>query len=134
MNIVWSEGPLSVAEYLELRQLAGMSVFSTEAAHIGLANSLCIITARADGQLAAMGRLVGDGGVFAQVSDVAVRPGHQRKGLGKGVMTHLMDWTDGNLISGCYISLIADPGAEKLYEGFGFQARNGMSRLAGQRS
>ena len=31
----------------------------------------------------AMGRLIGDGALFLQVVDIAVRPGHQHKGLGK---------------------------------------------------
>lgn len=131
MSTEWGKGPLSVEEYLELRRLAGMSAFSPEAARIGLLNSLCIVTAKADGQLIAMGRMVGDGGGFAQVTDVAVRPSHQRNGLGTGVMTRLMAWADSNLLRGCYISLIADPGAEDLYEHFGFQARTGMSRIAG---
>ncbi len=130
MIIDWGEGPLSVEEYLELRHLAGLSAFSPEGARIGLANSLCIVTARQAGELVAMGRLVGDGGVFVQVVDIAVQPQHQRKGLGKALMTRLMNWSDKNLPRGCHLSLIADPGAEALYAKYGFRSRHGMARLS----
>ena len=130
MIIDWSEGPLSVEEYLELRHLAGLSAFMPDAARIGLANSLLIVTARHAGELVAMGRLVGDGGVFVQVVDIAVQPRFQRKGLGKALMSRLMKWSDNNLRRGCYLSLIADPGAEALYAQFGFQSRYGMARLS----
>jgi GNAT superfamily N-acetyltransferase len=75
-----------------------------------------------------MGRLIGDGGCFAQITDIAVHPDHQRQGLGTQVMAALMGWAEANLPKGCYISLIADPGAENLYAKFGFTERYGMAR------
>ena len=79
-------------------------------------------------QLVAMGRITGDGACFVQVNDVVVHPDWQRRGLGSQIMDRLMRWADGHLPSGCYISLIADPGAERLYERSGFAARTGMAR------
>lgn len=43
-------------------------------------------------------------------------------------MTRLLVWADENLPSGCYISLIADQGAEELYAKRGFDQRTGMAR------
>ncbi|MBF9036883.1 GNAT family N-acetyltransferase [Rhodobacterales bacterium HKCCE2091] len=121
--------PASVAEYLALRSAAGLSPYDPDAARIGLSATLHGTWGRdADGALVAMGRLVGDGGCFAQVTDIAVRPDRQRQGLGRAVMTRLMDWAGANLPAGCYLSLIADPGAERLYESFGFELRTGMAR------
>ena len=81
------------------------------------------------GQLVAMARLCGDGGCFALVTDVAVHPAHQRKGLGLRVMRHLMQWADANLPQGTIISLIADEGADALYRKVGFERRTGMLRI-----
>ncbi|WJY21638.1 GNAT family N-acetyltransferase [Fontisubflavum oceani] len=127
--IVQSDQPASVAEYLGLRDAAGMGGYPEKAARIGLAQGLHGTWFRdAEGQLVAMGRLIGDGGCFAQVTDIAVHPDHQRQGLGTQVMAALMDWAETNLPKGCYMSLIADPGAEHLYAKFGFTERYGMAR------
>ncbi|MEM9756707.1 MAG: GNAT family N-acetyltransferase [Pseudomonadota bacterium] len=115
-------------EYTELREVAGMGVAPVATARIGLAGTLHAVWLRDEGgALVAMGRLIGDGGCFAQVTDIAVRPDLQRRGLGTQVMTGLMTWARANLPTGCYVSLIADPGAEHLYAKFGFTSRHGMS-------
>ncbi|MBV7393906.1 GNAT family N-acetyltransferase [Mameliella sediminis] len=125
----FSDRAASVDEYLGLRAAAGMGAYTPEAARIGLANGLHAVWLRDEaGRLIGMGRLVGDGGCFAQVTDIAVHPDWQRRGLGGRIMTALMDWAAGQLPSGCYISLIADPGAEALYQKHGFDFRTGMAR------
>ena len=118
----------SVAEYRALRDLAGLGEFSEHASEVALRNTLHGVWLREGGDLVGMGRLIGDGACFAQVTDIAVHPAFQRMGLGTRIMAGLMTWASENLPSGCYISLIADPGAEHLYEKFGFSSRNGMAR------
>ena len=110
---------------------AGLGGFSVKRAELGLPNTLHAVTGRDGEQLVVMARLIGDGGLFAQVTDVAVHPDFQRRGLGFEVMTRLMAWADTNLPDRCFISLIADPGAERLYEKLGFSTRNGMARPSG---
>ncbi|RMA42990.1 N-acetyltransferase [Rhodophyticola porphyridii] len=124
-----SDRPAGVAEFRTLREITGLGAFSEEASAIALANTLHAVWLRDEtGQLVAMGRLTGDGGCFAQITDVAVHPDRQRQGLGGEVMEGLMSWAETNLPEGCYLSLIADPGAEHLYRGFGFAERFGMAR------
>jgi len=119
----------TVEEYLDLRKAAGLSTPGADAAQKGLQGGLHGVWLRTDdGRLVAMGRLIGDGGCFAQVTDIAVHPDWQRKGLGNEVMTALMAWAQAKLPAACYISLIADPGAERLYEKHGFSRRTGMAR------
>jgi ribosomal protein S18 acetylase RimI-like enzyme len=67
-----------------------------------------------------MGRLIGDGGCFFQVVDIAVEPQHQGRGLGKAIMSAIMNYVNIELPSSAYVSLIADVPANKLYEQFGF--------------
>ena len=68
-----------------------------------------------------MGRLIGDGGCFFQIVDIAVDPRHQGKGLGKAIMSRLMAYVNESLPSSAYVSLIADVPANRLYEQYGFK-------------
>lgn len=107
-------------DYINLRVEAGMSSKSMEAASVGLKSSLFAVTVYNDSTLVAMGRIIGDGGAFFQIVDIAVKPDHQGKGLGKLVMRELMEYLNQNTYEGSYVSLIADDPANKLYEQFGF--------------
>lgn len=68
-----------------------------------------------------MVRLVGDGGCFFQVTDIAVDPVHQGRGLGKAILSSIMGHVERTLPATAYVSLIADVPANKLYEQFGFK-------------
>ncbi|MBT2693638.1 GNAT family N-acetyltransferase [Bacillus sp. ISL-55] len=110
----------SPSAYINLRLEAGMSGKSQEAARIGLKNSLFAVTVYDESTLVAMGRIIGDGGSFFQVVDIAVKPAFQGKGLGKLVVGELVKYLDKHTYEGSYVSLIADAPADKLYEQFGF--------------
>ena len=112
----------AVDEYRALRVAAGLSPFSEVAAERGLGGTLFAATIRRDGELIAMGRLVGDGGCFFQVVDIAVRPDCQGRGLGTRIMTAIMNHIDAELPVSAYVSLIADGPAHRLYARFGFVA------------
>lgn len=115
-----SYDPPSPLDYINLRLEAGMSGKSQEAVQIGLKNSLFAVTVYDESKLVAMGRIIGDGGAFFQVVDIAVKPAYQGKGLGKLVVRELVKYLDKNTYEGSYVSLIADAPANKLYEQFGF--------------
>lgn len=111
--------PPSVEEYRALRVLAGLSPKTVEAAARGLPNTVFGVSLREGDRLLAMGRIVGDGGCFLQVVDIAVVPDRQGQGLGKAVMAELDAWLRANAV-GAYVSLIADGEAHRLYAQFGF--------------
>lgn len=126
----------SLAEYLHLRAVAGLSPFAEAAARRGLAGGLFAVVIEEDGRAVGMGRLVGDGGCFVQVVDIAVDPAHQGRGLGRMIMDALMGFVASELPASAYVSLIADVPANRLYEKFGFVETAprslGMARRAGQ--
>ena len=126
----FSQTPASVQEYGALRAVAGLGAFPDAAAHIALDNTLHGVWLREQGRLVGTGRLIGDGGCFAQVTDIAVYPDLPGQGFGSRIMDQVMTWVGANLPPECYISLIADPGAEARYEKFGFAPRTGMARRA----
>ena len=107
--------------YRALRIGAGLSAKSEEAAARGLPGSLFAVQILHRGEPIGMGRVIGDGGCFYQVVDIAVLPGHQGKGLGKRIMREIMGYLDANVPPSGYVSLIADGKAQKLYARFGFE-------------
>lgn len=111
----------SPEDYLRLRAIAGLSGFSLDAARIGLRQSWFAVVVRHGDAVVGMGRVIGDGGCFFQIVDIAVDPAHQKRGLGKRIMDALMTklWADAP--PGAYVSLIADRPADALYAQFGFK-------------
>lgn len=111
----------TLGEYLRLRDAAGLGAFTGQAAARGLAGTVFAVVIEQDGQAIGMGRLIGDGGCFFQVVDIAVDPAHQGRGLGKAIMAALSEYISGRLPASAYVSLIADVPANRLYEQFGFR-------------
>lgn len=112
--------PLEI--YLQLRHDSGLSTKSVEAATIGLAHTLySVVVKNEQDHYIGMGRLIGDGGCFCQVVDICVLPQYQGKGIGKKIMEKFKAYIDEKLPSTCYVSLLADGQADKLYAQFGFK-------------
>lgn len=111
----------SVATYIELRVAAGLSAKTPEAAMRGLAGSLFAVQVLFDGKPVGMGRVIGDGGCFYQVVDIAVLPEHQRRGLGKRIMAEIAKYIETEMPRSAHVSLIADGPARDLYAQFGFK-------------
>lgn len=111
--------PPAVEDYLALRQEAGLSPMSAEGAAVGLPRSCFAVTLYKGDLVAGMGRVIGDGGCFFQITDIAVKPSCQGRGLGKLIMHEIRSFLD-TVPQAAYISLIADGEASKLYEQYGF--------------
>jgi ribosomal protein S18 acetylase RimI-like enzyme len=112
----------SVDEYVRLRRDAGLSEKTADAARRGLANTWFGVTVRHRGEAVGMGRVIGDGGCFFEVVDIAVRPAHQRRGLGRRIMGALMAHLRAHAPGSAHVMLLADGPAHRLYEEFGFRA------------
>ncbi len=110
----------SAEDYRRLRVASGLSPKSAEAAAAGLPNTLFAVVIKTGGQVVGMGRVVGDGGLFFQVVDIAVEPRHQGRGLGKAIVGRIVEHLRATAPVSAYVSLIADGDAHRLYEQFGF--------------
>ncbi|MEQ1944610.1 GNAT family N-acetyltransferase [Mesorhizobium sp. VNQ89] len=111
----------TIETYRRLRNVSGLSGKTVEAAERGLPNTIHAVTLVCDGEAVGMGRVIGDGGCFYQITDIAVHPRHQGKGLGKKIMQALMEYLRATAPETAYVSLIADGPAKHLYEKFGFK-------------
>ncbi|KZO96864.1 hypothetical protein CALVIDRAFT_597998 [Calocera viscosa TUFC12733] len=132
----------STATFRHLRRSVKMMDKTPEACAIGLPRSLfCVLVLadptpgsaplssttpatedeeQPDPRVVGMGRLVGDGAIAMQMVDVIVLPSHQKRGLGKLVMGELVRWAEENMPPCCFLSLMADGEARRLYAQFGF--------------
>lgn len=123
----------SVEDYNRVRIAAGLAGRDPRAAEIGLSNTLIGVCVEHEGRIVGIGRIVGDGGLYFEVVDVAVLPAHQRRGLGKMIMDALTSWLRDNAPRDAYVKLIADEGTTDFYERYGFRVRtpesSGMSLM-----
>jgi GNAT superfamily N-acetyltransferase len=67
-----------------------------------------------------MGRVIGDGGWYFHIVDMAVLPEHQGRGLGSIVLSRLVDTITAEAPSDAYVTLLADPPGRRLYARHGF--------------
>jgi GNAT superfamily N-acetyltransferase len=86
----------SIENYIRIRLAAGLSRKSQEAAAIGLKNGLFSVIAYHGETPIGIGRIIGDGGCFFEIVDIAVIPEHQKKGVGDLIMRSLMDYIHQN--------------------------------------
>ena len=112
--------PPSVEEYLALRERAGLTPRTAEQASAALPGSWAAVSVVHEGTAVAMGRVIGDGGWYFHVVDMAVLPEHQRRGLGDAVLTRLLERITEVAPPGAFVDLLADPPGRRLYARHGF--------------
>ena len=111
-----------VDDYLALRKRAGLSPKTREQAVAALPGSwaACHVVHEPSGETVGMGRVLGDGGWYFHVVDMAVLPDHQRRGLGDAILRALLERIRAEAPPGAYVNLLADPPGRRLYARHGF--------------
>lgn len=109
-------------DYLHLRAASGLTPKRREQGELALPGGWAAahVVHTPTGQTVAMGRVIGDGGWYFHIVDMAVLPEHQRQGLGDRVLTHLVTVIREAAPPGVYVTLMADPPGRRLYERHGF--------------
>lgn len=110
----------SVEDYIAIRLAAGLSRKSEAAARRGLPNSLFAVVVYFEQTPIGIGRVIGDGGCFYEITDIAVLPAHQKQGVGDLIMRALVAWLRENAPPTAYVSLMADHGTPHFYRRYGF--------------
>lgn len=106
-------------EAVALYRAVGWTAYTDDPASLerGLAGSTHVVTARRDGELVGLARVVSDGATIAYLQDVLVRPGQQRAGLGRtlveAALAPVADVRQTVLLTG------DDPGQRAFYEALG---------------
>jgi GNAT superfamily N-acetyltransferase len=112
--------PPGVDEYVRLRAQAGLTPKTPEQARPALVNSWAWAHVRVDGQAVSMGRVIGDGGWYFHIADMATLPDHQRRGYGRAVLAELLRLIETGAPADPWVTLFADPAGRPLYESMGF--------------
>lgn len=122
-------GVPDLKDYLRLRRDSGLTPRTLEQAVLALPGSwaACQIRETDTGVTVGMGRLIGDGGWYFHVVDMAVLPAHQRGGIGNWVLTWLLDQVRRRAPADAFVSLMADPPGRRLYARHGFSERRDLS-------
>jgi GNAT superfamily N-acetyltransferase len=114
------DGPPSVSDYLRLRSDSGLTPRRQDQAEAALEGSWSAVRVEALGESVGMGRVLGDGGWYFHIVDIAVLPDHQGRGLGAAILETLLQAIRRAAPPGAYITLLADRPGRPLYQRFGF--------------
>jgi GNAT superfamily N-acetyltransferase len=128
------DGAPSPLEYVHLRRATGLSPKTVVQAESALSGSWAFRRVETEsGELVAMGRVIGDGGWYFLIADMATLPEHQGRGIGGAVLDSLLEEICARAEPNAYVTLTADPPGRRLYESRGFSDvapdRTGMFRL-----
>jgi ribosomal protein S18 acetylase RimI-like enzyme len=118
MAVTWSDSPDRI-DWLELEALYRLAPLGRKSAsHLEtvFTNSRYKFFAYEHGRLAAAGRALSDGADCSYICDVAVMPSHQGTGLGREVVSRLVEASRGHK----KIILYSVPGKEGFYRKLGF--------------
>ena len=125
---------ITFEEYNELRRLVGWGTISQRQFNTSIPNSRFITVGKCDGKTISMARAVGDGGYHLLIVDVIVHPDFQGQGIGKEMLSQLMDFVKNGYVEKgetTMVSLLSAKGKEAFYEKMGFMKRPNDERGAG---
>jgi len=117
-----TSGPPEPEDYLRLREQAGLGPRRPEQAQAAVRGGWAAVHVvhRDDGPVG-MGRVIGDGGWYFHIVDMAVLPEHQRRGLGDTILSALLGLIRDRAPAGAWVTLLADPPGRRLYTRHGFR-------------
>ena len=118
MPLIWSHSidGLDWNELAALYAAAPLGTKSPSGLKTAFTNSMFKCFVYDEQQLVGVGRALADGVDCSYICDIAVSPGHQGTGLGKQVVSNLVEMSSGHK----KIILYAVPGKEPFYSKFGF--------------
>ncbi len=115
----------TVEEHDALFVAVGWGPYARPAAEIALRGSLFGVVAVEGERVIGMGRIVGDGGKFFYIQDLAVHPDRQHQGVGRMIFERLLAWIRVNAPHDPFVGLFATPMAVELYRGYGLDPHLG---------
>lgn len=109
--------------FYALYQTTNWNRFNADELHLALQNSWYMVSVFDDEQhrLIGFGRIISDGIYQTFIGDVIVLPEYQGRGIGKGIMTRLIEYCREQSIR--WVQLTCAQGKRAFYEKLGFCAR-----------
>ena len=113
----------SINEFLEMVESVGWKTYSKLQVEKALKNTMYMVKATVDGNLAGIGRVVGDYSIVCILTDICVKPEFQGHGIGLRITNELKKLIEINVSEGekMQIELTPTAGNEAFYEKAGFK-------------
>ena len=120
------EYTISTNEFLEVVDSVGWKTYSEEQVNKALKNTMYMVKATVDGELAGIGRVVGDFSIVCMLSDICVKPKFQGKGIGLKIVNELKRLIEDGVKKGekMQIELTPTAGNEEFYKRAGFKYKS----------
>lgn len=118
----------NIEELVSLYDAVGWGAYTQdpEGLQRGIANSTFVVSARHDGHLVGLARVLSDDMSIVYVQDVLVSPQHQRKGIGKELLQRCLDQF--SHVRQRMLLTDDEPHQHRLYKSLGF---HDVSKLEG---
>ncbi len=113
----------TVTEFQKLRSSTGWDKLDDQQVDIALSNSLFSVCAEIGDSVVAMGRVVGDGGVYFYLQDIMVLPEYQAQKIGVRIMREIEQWLNEHAPKHAFIGLMAAQDTQGFYSKHGYQVR-----------
>ncbi len=116
---------INVKDYNMLRDVVKWGALAEDQAQMGLDNSAFIVSCMDGEKTIGCARLIWDGGYVAYIADVIVLPEYQSRGIGREMLSRVMEYINSQLKPGwrIMINLLAAKGKEGFYKKFDFVER-----------
>ena len=109
-------------EYESVVASVGFRNHDHAAVEVALANTFLSVCAIDAGEVVGLGRIVGDGAISFLLTNVMVRPSHQRRGIGSCIVAALCQSMESLPYRNVVVEAVPLPGSQSLYERQGFRA------------
>lgn len=117
------ENKLTAKQFFDVRTEVAFKEYPIESIEKALKNSVYVVHIEIDGEVAGIGRIIGDDEIAFLVKDVVIAPKFQGKGLGTIIMKRILRYIEENACEGAYIGLMSSSGKEDFYKKLGFDIR-----------
>ncbi len=114
---------LTVDEFLEVVESVGWKTYSKQQVKKALDNTMYAVSVKVDGDIAGIGRVVGDSSIVCILTDICVKPEFQRMGIGSMIVRKLKQLIENNVKPGekMQVELTPTAGNEEFYKKAGFK-------------
>lgn len=114
---------LTVDEFLEVVESVGWKTYSKQQVQKALDNTMYAVSVKVDGDIAGIGRVVGDNSIVCILTDICVKPEFQRMGIGSMIVRKLKQLIESGVKPGekMQVELTPTAGNEEFYKKAGFK-------------
>jgi predicted N-acetyltransferase YhbS len=122
MSVIIVNRKPTVDEFESLVESVEFRVHDRSAVQTALRNTVFAVCAEEEGRIVGVARIIGDGAISFLLTNVMVRPSHQRRGIGSEMVKALCSELGRLPYKNIVLEVVPEPGSVSFYERLGFRA------------